>query len=132
MPDQLEVAKRFGIGGYPLLIVFRHGKRYNYTGAREEEGEWVKVVTTIQSQFYDFCGFTCTQRIVYLYCTIYADSAGSPWFYRGIYIIVCLWQDLLTISMSSITSIYLLTDSFLILSKFSPRHCKLHEASGWS
>ena len=41
MPDQLEVAKRFGVGGYPLLIVFRHGKQYNFTGERNEEGELV-------------------------------------------------------------------------------------------
>ena len=46
VPDQLEVAKRFGVGGYPLLIVFRHGKQYNYTGARDEEGELVMVVKT--------------------------------------------------------------------------------------
>ena len=49
MPDQLEVAKRFGVGGYPLLIVFRYGKQYNYTGAREEDGELVMVVTTLLS-----------------------------------------------------------------------------------
>ena len=41
MPDQLEVAKRFGVGGYPLLIVFRHGKQYNFTGERNEDGELV-------------------------------------------------------------------------------------------
>ena len=46
MPEQLEVAKRFGVGGYPLLIVFRHGKQYNFTGERNEEGELVMVVTT--------------------------------------------------------------------------------------
>ena len=45
VPDQLEVAKRFGVGGYPLLIVFRHGKQYNYTGVRDEDGELVMVVT---------------------------------------------------------------------------------------
>ena len=47
VPDQLEVAKRFGVGGYPLLIVFRHGKQYNYTGARDQDGELVMVVTTL-------------------------------------------------------------------------------------
>ena len=46
MPDQLEVAKRFGVGGYPLLIVFRHGKQYNFTGVRNEDGELVMVVTS--------------------------------------------------------------------------------------
>jgi len=34
----MEVAKRFGIGGYPLLLMFRYGKQYNYTGPREQEG----------------------------------------------------------------------------------------------
>lgn len=34
----MEVAKRFGIGGYPLLLMFRYGKQYNYTGPREREG----------------------------------------------------------------------------------------------
>lgn len=40
VPDQLDVAKRFGVGGYPLLLMFRHGRHYNYTGPREEDGEW--------------------------------------------------------------------------------------------
>ena len=59
VPDQLEVAKRFGIGGYPLLIVFRYGKRYNYTGAREEEGEWVMVVNEILIQN---CVMSCVNQ----------------------------------------------------------------------
>eukprot|EP00731_Ephydatia_muelleri_P009083 Em0004g1421a len=37
IPEQLEVAKRFGVSGYPLLFMFRHGKTYNYTGPREED-----------------------------------------------------------------------------------------------
>ena len=39
VPDQMELAKRFGIGGYPLLVLFRNGKQYEYTGRKEEEGE---------------------------------------------------------------------------------------------
>ena len=38
VPDQMELAKRFGIGGYPLLLMFRYGEQYNYTGPREQEG----------------------------------------------------------------------------------------------
>ena len=38
VPEQLEVAKRFGVSGYPLLFMFRYGKTYNYTGPREEDG----------------------------------------------------------------------------------------------
>lgn len=40
VPKNIEVAKRYGIGNYPLLLIFRHGKEYNYTGPREEEGMW--------------------------------------------------------------------------------------------
>ena len=41
VPDQIDVAKRFGIGGYPLLLIFRYGKQYNYTGPRDEEGRYI-------------------------------------------------------------------------------------------
>jgi protein disulfide isomerase len=34
IPDQIEVAKRFPLEGYPLLIMFRHGAQYNYTGPK--------------------------------------------------------------------------------------------------
>ena len=43
VPDQIDVAKRFGIGGYPLLLIFRYGKQYNYTGPRDEEGRYIKL-----------------------------------------------------------------------------------------
>ncbi len=43
IPDQMEVAKRYGVEGYPLLIVFRYGREYNYTGPREEEGTDVMI-----------------------------------------------------------------------------------------
>ena len=32
------MAERFGVEGYPLLLMFRHGRHYNYTGPRHEEG----------------------------------------------------------------------------------------------
>lgn len=38
VPDQIEVAKRYGIENYPLLLMFRYGKQYNYTGPRDDEG----------------------------------------------------------------------------------------------
>lgn len=34
----MEVAKRFPLEGYPLLIMFRYGTPYNYTGSKETEG----------------------------------------------------------------------------------------------
>ena len=46
--------------------------------------------------------FTCTQRIPHLYCTIYADSAGSPWCIGEYALLFCLWQDLLIILTSTI------------------------------
>ena len=42
IPDQIEVAKRFPLEGYPLLIMFRKGRQYNYTGPKDEEGEGVR------------------------------------------------------------------------------------------
>lgn len=38
IPDQIEVAKRFPLEGYPLLIMFRYGTPYNYTGPKLTEG----------------------------------------------------------------------------------------------
>ena len=38
VPTNIEVAKRYGIGNYPLLLMFRHGKVYNYTGPKDKEG----------------------------------------------------------------------------------------------
>jgi protein disulfide isomerase len=35
IPDQMKVAERFPLEGYPLLIIFRHGAQYNYTGPKE-------------------------------------------------------------------------------------------------
>ena len=35
----MEIAKRYELGTYPLLLMLRYGKRYNYTGPREENGE---------------------------------------------------------------------------------------------
>ncbi len=43
VPDQLEVAKRYGVEGYPLLLIFRYGKQYNYTGPRDEDGESLSI-----------------------------------------------------------------------------------------
>ena len=43
VPDEIELAKRYGITGYPLLFIFRNGKQYNYTGPREEEGSKERV-----------------------------------------------------------------------------------------
>jgi hypothetical protein len=64
VPDQIEVAKRFGIGGYPLLIVFRHGKQYNFTGEKNEDGELVMVVTnTCHIIFRHFPAGRCTVRM---------------------------------------------------------------------
>lgn len=37
VPDQLEVAKRFTVGNYPQLIVFRYGVQYEYDGPRDSE-----------------------------------------------------------------------------------------------
>ena len=35
IPDQMKVAERFPLQGYPLLIIFRHGAHYNYTGPKD-------------------------------------------------------------------------------------------------
>jgi protein disulfide isomerase len=35
IPDQMKVAERFPLEGYPLLIIFRHGTQYNYTGPKD-------------------------------------------------------------------------------------------------
>ena len=35
IPDQMKVAERFPLEGYPLLIMFRYGTQYNYTGPKE-------------------------------------------------------------------------------------------------
>lgn len=32
VPKNMDTAKRFWVQDYPLLLMFRHGKRYNYTG----------------------------------------------------------------------------------------------------
>ena len=37
IPDQIEVAKQFPLEGYPLLIMFRYGQQYNYTGPKDEK-----------------------------------------------------------------------------------------------
>ena len=71
VPDQLEVAKRFGVGGYPLLIVFRHGKQYNYTGTKDEEGELVMVVTNTCWTLSMLLWYTSTQ-----YSKFKADIGG--------------------------------------------------------
>jgi thiol-disulfide isomerase/thioredoxin len=35
IPDQMKVAEQFPLEGYPLLIFFRRGTQYNYTGPKE-------------------------------------------------------------------------------------------------
>ena len=35
----MEIAKRYELGTYPLLLMLRYGERYNYTGPRDEDGE---------------------------------------------------------------------------------------------
>lgn len=35
IPDQMKVAERFPLEGYPLLIIFRYGTKYEYTGPKD-------------------------------------------------------------------------------------------------
>ena len=43
VPDELDVAQRFGLSDYPLMKVFRKGKVYNYTGPSNEEGKTLSI-----------------------------------------------------------------------------------------
>ena len=56
LPDQLEVAKRFGVSGYPLLFMFRHGRTYNYTGPREEDGMGRREIGMTRREYVDMVG----------------------------------------------------------------------------
>lgn len=39
--EETSLAKEFGVNGYPTLIMFRHGKRYDYSGPRDRKGNIV-------------------------------------------------------------------------------------------
>ena len=43
VPDELDVAQRYGLSDYPLMKVFRKGKVYNYTGPSNEEGKTLSI-----------------------------------------------------------------------------------------
>ncbi len=36
--EETELAQQFGVEGYPMLFMFRHGVKYDYSGPRERQG----------------------------------------------------------------------------------------------
>ena len=47
VPKNMDTAKKFGFQNYPLLMLFRYGRSYNYTGEETEEGNYLHVHMTV-------------------------------------------------------------------------------------
>ena len=45
VPSNMDTAKQFGQHNYPLLLMFRYGKVYNYTGPMSDEDGMINGVT---------------------------------------------------------------------------------------
>ena len=45
VPSNMDTAKKFGQHNYPLLLMFRYGKVYNYTGPMSDEDGTINGVT---------------------------------------------------------------------------------------
>ena len=58
IPDQMKVAERFPLQGYPLLIMFRYGAQYNYTGPKES------AAGILCNRFNFFHGYPCTPILI--------------------------------------------------------------------
>lgn len=50
--EEGSLAKQFGVDGYPMLFIFRHGKEYEYGGPRDWKGIvlYINPLTSITAQ----------------------------------------------------------------------------------
>ena len=69
VPSNMDTAKKFGQHDYPLLLMFRYGKVYNYTGPMSDEDGMILGLINYVSYLH-VCTYSYSINIKLLYITV--------------------------------------------------------------